>query len=296
MNASPLPPGRRAVLRATGLLAAVPLLPPSPASASRLSPGRLPAAPDPGADARAVQDALALLTRDAMSGLAVFVAPGPDPYSRKQGTPRREPGAIEARVPDFLVDALDRYLPFPDLLAVPLTRALAQGTGRLGLPVPAGRPAPAERRVDQGLRRLLADDATIPLAGVVALLLNLQAVRVDPASLAGPFAAPFARLTYARKARVFELLEGPDPALVEMLDGRLPEPLRGTVSGLLRFLGGTLLELSALGAYSEWAVFDPATKKLKGRPVGWQVSRYTPSADGWDEYRGYYQGRKKVTG
>ncbi|MBA8948856.1 hypothetical protein ACFQU9_31425 [Actinomadura namibiensis] len=284
----PVPLDRRALLGAAGLLAAVPLLPAPPAAA----------APDPAADARAVRRALDAVTADTMGGLAVFVAPGPDPYSRAQGTPRREPGAIEAKVPAFLVDALDRFLPFPDQIAVPLVRALAQGAGPLRLPGAAGGDAPgaAVGRVDAGLRRLLDNDATIPLSGVVALLLNVQAVRVHPASVAGPFTAPFARLPYARKARVFHLLEGPDPALVGTLDRRLPEPLRGSVSGLLRFLAGTLLEVTALGAYSEWAVFDPATRRLTGRPVGWQVSGYTPSIDGWDEYRGYYQGRRKVTG
>jgi hypothetical protein len=150
--------------------------------------------------------------------------------------------------------------------------------------------------VDRGLQSLLANDATIPLSPVVALLLNLEAVRVDPASGQGPFIAPFARLTHARKARVFQLLEGPDATLVELFDRELPEPLRRSVSGLLKFLGGALLELTALGSYSEWAVFDPATRHLRGRPVGWQVSGYRPSIDGWDEHRGYYQGRREATG
>ncbi|SEG90769.1 Tat (twin-arginine translocation) pathway signal sequence [Thermomonospora echinospora] len=279
---------RRAFLTATGLAGAATAPGPLTGVARAAGP----------ADSALVLRALTRLTADTMSGLAVFVLPGPDAYSRAQGTPRREPGAIEAGVPAFLVDALNRYLPFPDQVAVPLMRALVQGAGSLSLPAPREGDAQAGtvRRVDAGLRRLLENDATIPLAPVVALLLNLEAVRVDPLAVGGPFLSPFARLRYARKARVFQLLEGPDPTLVAILDRHLPEPLRGSVSGLLKFLAGALLELTALGSYSEWAVFDPQTRRLRGRPVGWRICGYTPSADGWDEHRGYYQGRKQVTG
>ncbi|WP_233359083.1 hypothetical protein [Thermomonospora amylolytica] len=275
---------RRAFLVSSGL-----------AGAALAVPGVAGAAePD---DAGLVRQALSRLAVDTFSGLAVFVMPGPDLYSRVQGTPRPEPGGIEARAPQFLVEHLNRYLPFPDRLAVPIMRALMQGAGGLALPSPRDdAPGGVLGRVDAGLRRLLENDATVPLAPVVALLLNLEAVRVAPLAVAGPFLSPFARLRYARKARVFELLEGPDPTLVSLFDRHLPEPLKGSVSGLLKFLAGALLELTALGAYSEWAVFDPDTRRLRGRPVGWQVSGYTPSIDGWDEHKGYYQGRKQVTG
>ena len=62
------------------------------------------------------------------------------------------------------------------------------------------------------------------------------------------------------------------------------------------FLANGLLVLAALGGYSEWGVFDPETRRLTGRPAGWRASGYTPSADGWDEFKGYYQGRTEVPG
>jgi hypothetical protein len=68
------------------------------------------------------------------------------------------------------------------------------------------------------------------------------------------------------------------------------------VSGLLRFAAGALLEYAAFGSYSEFGVFDPATRTVTKRAVGWDLSHYTPGVDGWDELKGYYQGRKKVTG
>ncbi|TDC66445.1 hypothetical protein E1200_16780 [Actinomadura sp. GC306] len=280
---------RRAFLEAAGLtgaFAAVPALLAPPAAADPADP--------PGTDA--VAEALDRLSLDTMSGLAVFVMPGPDPYSRAQGTPRAEPGGVEARLPGFLVDMLNRFVPFPDQIAVPLLRALAQGAGGLRLPRPQDEPDAGVARLDRGLGLLLRNDATVPLAPVVALLLNLEAVRVDPGTLWGPFASPFSRLSYEGKAEVFRLLEGPDADLVALLDRHLPQPYHRSVSGLLRFLANGLLVLAALGGYSEWGVFDPETRRLTGRPAGWRASGYTPSADGWDEFKGYYQGRTEVPG
>jgi len=232
--------------------------------------GLLGVAAGPGLAPRAAQAAVDEMTTDTLSGLAVFVMPGPDPYSRVQGTPRAEPGAIEARLPAFLADALDRYLPAPTLDAGPLVDAIRR----------AGFASNAT--------------GTIPLSALTALLLNLEAVLVEPAAAFGPFRSPFARLSYARKARVFELIEGPEADLVRLLDAALPEPLTGTASGLLRFAGGALLELAALGGYGEWAVFDPATRRPRTTPVGWQDTGYVPSVDGWAEFRGYFQGRREV--
>ncbi|MBW8483167.1 hypothetical protein [Actinomadura parmotrematis] len=230
----------------------------------------------------AAADPLAAWTLDTLTGLAVFVLPGPDPYSRNQGTPRTEPGGVEARLPEFLVDALDRYLPAPVVAAY--TDALLAGAPALLGGVRAGGALPVK------------PGSSIPLSPLVALLLNIEALRVRPASLVGPFRSPFARLTYADKARVFELLEGADADLVAALDAGLPEPLKRTASGLLRFLGGALMELSALGGLSEWGVYDAGTRTLTGKPVGWTLTGYVPAAEGRPEFRGYYQGRREATG
>ncbi|MBE1534007.1 hypothetical protein [Actinomadura algeriensis] len=284
-------PQRRAFLRATGLTGAFAAAPALFAPHAAARPVRPVRAPGTGP----VAAALDRLAHDTMSGLAVFVMPGPDPYSRAQGTPRDEPGGIEARLPAFLVEMLDRFVPFPDQIAGPLLRALAQGAGGLRLPRPPDEPDADVARVDRGLDLLLRNDATVPLAPVVALLLNLEAVRVDPGALWGPFASPFARLPHAGKAEVFRLLEGPDSDLVALLDRHLPAPYHRSISGLLKFLANGLLVLAALGGYSEWGVFDPGSRRLTGRPAGWRASGYTPSADGWDEFKGYYRGRTEAT-
>jgi hypothetical protein len=52
-----------------------------------------------------------------------------------------------------------------------------------------------------------------------------------------------------------------------------------------------------LARYSEFDVFDHATRSLDARPVGWDLARYLPDGgprDGWDDLQGYFQGRRRV--
>jgi hypothetical protein len=252
----------------------------------------------PGVDA--LRPVLQELARDTINGLCVFVVPGPDAYSQAQGTPRREAGAMEAKTPDFLMQALDDFVPFPDEIARPVATAFATGLSAspIVLPESYGRVLPGQfRSLDAALGAVLRNDSAIPLSLAIALALNMLATQVDPASVRGPFLSPFARLSYARKAEVFARLEGADSDLVGLLDAEFPQPLQGSVSGLLKFVGGALLEFTTFGSYSEWAVFDRRTRRLTGRPVGWSLTGYQPHGpvEGWDDLQGYYQGRTKVS-
>jgi hypothetical protein len=103
----------------------------------------------------------------------------------------------------------------------------------------------------------------------VAGTLNGVAKMVNP-SASEPFSAPFANLSFPEKVAVFQALEG-DPA---------SRPLAGVLPQFVAFL-----------VYSEAGVFDPDT----GRPLGWDLSHYEGVADGRDEFKGYYQNRRKVT-
>lgn len=287
-------PTRRAFLARIGLLGAAVgtggLLSWSPASA----------APPPLASlVGLLRPLLAELARDTLNGLTTFVVPGPDGYSRAQGTPRADAGALEAKATDFVIEALDSFVPFPEELARPVATALATGLADLGieLPLNLGGLLPIQVvALDDALREVLESDETIPLSLAVALLLNLVATQVNPAAVSGLFLSPFARLSFAEKAAAFARLEGPDADLVALLDTQLPEPLRASVSGVLRFVGGALLEFPAFGSYNEWAVFDRATKTLRPgtRPVGWRLTGYERVSDGWNEFLGYYQGRTEV--
>ncbi|TCP46844.1 hypothetical protein EV191_113123 [Tamaricihabitans halophyticus] len=240
---------------------------------------------------------LAKLATDTMNGLVVFVCPGPDEYSKAQGTPRGDPGALEADAARFLTEALDNFVPFPDELARPVTAALTTGLADAGIELPGLDALPNEvATLDKALGSLLRNDATIPLSLLIAGLLNLVATTVNPAAVNGPFVSPFARLSFDEKARAFEVIETPLASLVSTLDVQLPQPLSESVSGLLKFVGGALLEFAAFGSYGEYAVFDRETKQLTGRPVGWQLTGYQPDGpvEGWDEFIGYYQDRTEV--
>lgn len=245
----------------------------------------------------ALRPLLAELARDTLNGLVTFVVPGPDRYSQAQGTRRGEPGAIDAETTDFMIEALDNFVPFPQEVARPVTQAFATGLSELGIELPGSLigllPLPVET-LDDALAALLESEETIPLSLVVALLLNLVATQANPLAVSGLFLSPFARLSFREKAAAFALVEGPDADLVALLDTQLPEPMRASVSGLLRFVGGALLEFPAFGAYSERAVLDPATRTLTGTPVGWQLTAYQGVSDGWDDFIGYYQDRTRV--
>jgi hypothetical protein len=266
----------------------------------------------PAGDTAAAQDLLSIpvsvlrpvlaeLARDTINGLSAFVLPGNDPYSTAQGTPRTEPGAIAAKATDFYLDALDNFVPFPDQYLRPLAAAFVTAVDDSGieLPVNLGALLPVQLiALDEALARVLANDETLPISFLVAGLLNLSATRVNPAALHGLFVSPFARLSYDEKARVFQLIEQVDPALLAMLDRNLPQPLHNSLSGLLRFLGGALLEFGPFGAMTEYAVYDRRTRRLTARPIGWTLSGYQPDGpvEGWDDFRGYYQGRTEVRG
>lgn len=175
------------------------------------------------------------LVRDTLNGLSVFAFPGPDAYSQAQGTPQAKSGGMEAKTTGFLLESLDNFVPFPDEIARPIAQALATGLDASGIALPGLDMLPSEAAtLDEALRLLLENDATVPLSLAVAGLLNLLATQVNPAAVSGVFLAPFARLSYSEKARAFALLEGADADLVTLLDAEFPQPLQNSVSGLRR--------------------------------------------------------------
>jgi hypothetical protein len=244
------------------------------------------------------------LSRDTWNGFVAFNLPGRDAYSRAQGTPRSERGGIEAGGTDFLISNLDRFLPFPDELVRPAGAALVTALRDLPLPVGGlladllGLSIVTIRLVEDAVRFILENDNATPLSLPAALLLNFVATAVNPASLNGAFVSPFARLSFADKARAMEMIETSLPQLVAVVDAQIPEPLKASVSGLLQFLGGALHEFAAFGSLCETQRWNPRTRALTGRPVGWQLTGYLPdnqTGDGWDDLIGYYQDRREVS-
>jgi hypothetical protein len=116
----------------------------------------------------------------------------------------------------------------------------------------------------------------LPLSATAATILNGYATQIDPTSGQGTFASPFANLSFAEKARVFQTVEA----------------LQTESAGSIRFLVGNLPDLVAFLAFSEAGVYDPKRRRIRRRPVGWRLTRYAGVADGRKEFKGYWQGRK----
>jgi hypothetical protein len=248
--------------------------------------------------------ALKLLATDTIAGLVAFEVPGSDRYSQAQGVTSDTPGGIDAKGTDvFLID-LDDFLPVPDTYV----HALAAGftTSVSEIPIPLDLLGPLAKlgeqfaaQMDDALRSLTQSDTAVPLSLLIALTLNFLATQVRPNSVVGPIpTSPFANLSFADKAKALEALEAADSNLVQTLDANAPEPLKASLSGLLKFVGGALQEFGTYLSYGEWGVFDPQTKTVSKRPVGWDLTNYMPGrttpADGWDEFLGYFQGRQST--
>jgi hypothetical protein len=132
------------------------------------------------------------------------------------------------------------------------------------------------------------------------MFFNNVALSVDPTALA-PYTSPFANLSWDNKMAVFEQIEDATANVLAALDSELDEPFKSSLSGLVDFVPGAILEFVGFGTYSEWPMFDPGNPMtLKGRPTGWELSKYqegrlTP-VHGWDELIGYHNGVQAVSG
>lgn len=193
------------------------------------------------------------------AGMAAFWWPGDDEYSVAQGEVGDGPGAVAANAHTHLAAALDIFVPAPDDLG--------------------------------------ANDDTLPLSQVIAGSLNTTALAVSPSAVAGTFQSPFANLPYADKAEVWRILEEE----TQNIDSSgFPEPF-ANATGVLQFVYGVLPGFMQFFGFAEIDKFDAATRELTGRPVGWDHAKYatgqgTTLPEGWDEFLGYYQGRKAVNG
>lgn len=252
---------------------------------------------------KVAEPAIELLVRDTYSGLAVFAVPGPDRYSVAQGVTSLTPGGVEARSPELIRHTLDFYISWPDAYLHALAAAFKEGVSDVPLPgdLLSGALLALEAvgaRMDDALKVVLANDATVPASLPLAMLMNFAATQVRPSSVVGLTPSPFANLKWHEKGLAFQRIEQADPELVALIDENAPQPLKEGASGLLRFAGGTLLELGGFATYTEWAVFDRQTRRATKRPLGWNLSRYMPGrttpADGWPEFRGYYEGRRET--
>lgn len=293
---SPARYGRRAFLVRSGVLGAAIALVDVP---SLLEPSAIGAATPSLMDLAPVFDEL---SKDTINGLVAFVVPGPDLYSVAQGVHDTAPGGLAADGSAFMLNALDNFYPVPQeplrLLAQALATGISSNLPAVRLPLVLQELAD---ELDAVLKLLLSGETTVPLSLLVTLLLNFVATLVDATAVNGAFLSPFSRLNFKQKTEAFQLMETDAANIASMIDGQITEPVRNSVSGLIEFLAGALLEFSAFGSFSEFGVFDAATRTLTGTPVGWTLSNYLATApsnqpvEGWDEFKGYLGGETQAT-
>jgi hypothetical protein len=264
-------------------------------------------AQDPAADLAKIAAAIMrALAHDTFAGLVAFTVPGNDAYSKAQKLTSPTPGGVDARAHEAIMESADYFVALPDNYAQAMAAAFATSVSEEPLPIKFLEELGLQFEqqaisLDRALQALLGNDGAIPLSLLFALTLNFEASIVNPASLLGPFpASPFANLAFADKAKVFERVEKTDTDLIAALDSNLPEPLRNEISGLLKFVGGTLLEFAAYTPFVEFGVFDREKGTVRGRPVGWEITQYLPGrstpVDGTADLIGYYKKHKAAAG
>jgi hypothetical protein len=294
--AGPARYGRRAFLVRSGVIGAAIAIVDVP---SLLEPAKTGAVSPSLTDLAPVFDAL---SKDTINGLVAFVVPGPDAYSVAQGVHDTAPGGLAADGTAFMLNALDNFYPVPQEPLLLLAQALATG---ISSNLPSFQLPPILQdladELDNVLRVLLSGETTVPLSLVVALLLNFVATFIDATALHGLFLSPFSRLSFKQKTQAFQLMETEAADIAASIDSKITEPVRDSISGLIEFLAGALLEFAAFGSFSEFGAFDPTTRTLTGTPVGWTLSSYLALApnnrpvEGWDEFKGYLGGETQAS-
>jgi hypothetical protein len=232
---------------------------------------------------------LSVVTRSTMAGVVAFLVPGNDLYSLAQGRYSLLQGGVAAKGDAFLVYMFNNYLPLPgaETLATQLGRPFEQ------LRLPRGDGTTVS--LGQAVQEVLSTTDSVPLSTLLGLLLNALALTVQPTAALNLLLPPFCALSWTQKARVLELLELPGSEALRMISERIQEPVTRTLVGYVQLIGLGLLAFAGSGSYSEWAVLDPARRTLTAKPVGWTLSRYQGVSDGWNEFRGYYQGRRSAS-
>lgn len=167
--------------------------------------------------------------------------------------------------PDSIRDTLNALVAF--VVPGPDPYSLAQG---VSTPEPGGLDA----GITDALIETLNRSRPFPVARLVAGVLMDAAKRINPGA-EGPFVSPFARLSYADKLKVFELIEG-------------IEPLK-PAAGLLPIVVARLV-------YGEADAVDPATGTLRHRPLGWTLTGFDGPAAGHAEFKGYLGDDERVAG
>lgn len=298
--------GRRQLLVGSGILAAAVAVSPGMVFAD---PGRAMISGQPGIGESVewtrdqMRAALEALKEDTFFSLIAFAVPGDDPWSEYQGVSHPLPGGIGTRADLYLAGGIDLLVPLPADFMRQLLNSIGSYLSSSPMSIPDIAASDLGENGEWILENLdallgdhLAGDSSNTL--LITLLLNLAATRLH-GPVEGPFPSPFANLSWAQKARVFEELENSNSWLKRAIVWNIPDrDYRDAAPGVLQSLTGFLLRIGGFGSYNEFAVFDPDNLTVLQRPLGWVLSQYRPDAPplsmGSDDFIGYYQGRRTL--
>lgn len=250
-----------------------------------------------------LRTALNALRDDTFFAMIAFGVPGNDPYSEYQGVSTPYPGGITTRADLYLAGGTDLLIPMPPEFMDQMLASIATylKLSPMDIPEMAAEDVGENgeyilENLDRTFTELLEGEVSNSV--LVALLVNLAATRVS-GSIDGPFPSPFANLTWEQKAQVFEELESYHSWLKRAITWAIPNrDYREAAPGVLNSLIAFMLRISGFGSYCEFAVFNPATREVVQRPLGWVLSQYAPDAPpsgiGSDDFIGYFQGRRSV--
>lgn len=190
-----------------------------------------------------------------------------------------------AQTPDIVLDTFRGFaaMVFPGDDAY----SVAQGDATDG---PGGVEAGAAEAIIAGLDffvpapdRPANNDQTLALSQTAAAGMNAMALTVNPVAAGGAFLSPFARLGFDDKVETWRRLE--EDVRTESDDLSAVQLLYGVLPGFVQFF-----------AFTELSAWNPDTRTLTGRPVGWEHAKYQPGrtvpVEGWDELIGYWADRR----
>lgn len=298
---SPVDPGRRRLLVGSGVVGA----------AAAVAPGLLWSTSAKAMHGGGVEwtgeqlrSALESLRNDTFFAMSAFAVPGNDPYSQVQGVTTAYPGGVGTRADLYISGGTDMLVPMPPEFTQQMLTAIGAYLQFCPMEIPDDAAASLGENGEWLLEHLDYRLGSYLEQGVansvlVSLLMNLAATLQNREATSGPFVAPFANLTWEDKARVLDELDGDRSWLKTAVTwGVQDNDYRRAVPGVIQSFIAFILRLGGFSAYNEFAVFNPADNTIVQRPLGWVLSQYQPSAppvaDGWDDFIGYYQGRRSV--
>lgn len=196
---------------------------------------------------------------DTFNGLAAFVWPGDDAYSVVQGEATDHPGAIATNAGHHIREALDSFVPAPDV--------------------------PVE------------NDETMPISGGIASMINVVAATVNPIGEPAPFPSLFARLTYGDKVETWRRLEEETRALDSSQMPEPFTHSAGMLQFVFGVLPG-FVQFFAFSEIDVWdADSRSLTERPVGWDHAGYLREFgTRPPEGWDDLKGYYGGRWEVRG